>query len=759
MDILNSQNFHRAMCARWQRAGLCNAARGLSLAIALLIKKISKPQIQSSAFFFGEACSKIKPSRNCLRVLILSGHGKSTHCRCGYVFSVACTILEGDNMVPSTKKILLTAASVSVALTQAAAASDDFGDRHKGNPYVAGDMHNHNTCTDGSVSAGYAIDRSVASGTAAAGGKNFDLDWFTLGNHGGSGNRDCRFSDNSANLPGDPTTLWTQTLGKTIDGITITSLKGTQPANPTNMWRWQSIREVEYPIIVNRTKQYEKVLIEGLEWIVPGHEHTDVAVIAGQNPRSSKGNADKMAEFEFRFDRADGDLIGALDASNNPLWPGKDSVNNNGVAGHGKAVAGIQWLQANHPLRSYAIPTHSERAGAFNPAGSNGYNIEHFRDFNNAGPTVAFGIEAPGHFAQGTTTGGSGSYSTGAVGGGTYGLSGVYTAKIGGLWDGLLGEGRNSFIFISSDWHNRGAGGARDSFTTSDFIPGEYTKLYVPNTERFRGQSIVDGMRSGNSYSVNADIIGPDLEFRARGRDDDWKTMGETLVVRPGERVTVEMEMTIPAANNSPYSFNNPLLLQVGIQQPLNRPSLDHVDLIAGQITGVIQPGSPNYAVPNASGLAGAAIVYNPSTAIAQQIHSRNMSSRRLADGSTRLRFTTTFTAGNTPSYIRARGTNIPIATPNVTDTAGNPLLDVNNATVSCTDAACPAHLQAVNGVKKVTFDVQAYANVWFYANPIFIRPQGAPKLLVEVNAELAERLARQNDRDRDRDRDDRDRN
>ena len=163
-------------------------------------------------------------------------------------------------MQSSIKVLLLTAASVSLGLTDKAAADDRGGDR-EGNPYVAGDMHNHNTCTDGSVSAGYAIDRSVASGSAAAGGKNFDLDWFTLGNHGGSGNRDCRFSDNSANLPGDPTTLWTQTLGKTIDGITITSLKGTQPANPTNMWRWQSIREVEYPIIVDRTKQYNKVLM------------------------------------------------------------------------------------------------------------------------------------------------------------------------------------------------------------------------------------------------------------------------------------------------------------------------------------------------------------------------------------------------------------------------------------------------------------------------------------------------------------------
>src|ERR1700682_1956891 len=129
-------------------------------------------------------------------------------------------------MFPSAKTMLLTAASGSLALTPTAAAGDRGGDKPRGSPYVAGDMHNHNTCTDGSVSAGYAIDRSVATGVAAAGGTNFGLDWFTLGNHGGSGNRDCRFSDNSANSPGAPTTTWSQTLGQTIDATTITSLKG-----------------------------------------------------------------------------------------------------------------------------------------------------------------------------------------------------------------------------------------------------------------------------------------------------------------------------------------------------------------------------------------------------------------------------------------------------------------------------------------------------------------------------------------------------
>jgi hypothetical protein len=643
-------------------------------------------------------------------------------------------------MFPYSKVILLTAASASLAMANAA---PGLADSAPGNPYVAGDMHNHNTCTDGSVSAAYAIDRSVATGVSAGGGKNFNLDWFTLGNHGGSGNRDCRFSDSAANLPGDTTTTWSQTLGQTINGITITSLKGTPNGTGANaqMWRWQSVEEIEYPIIVSRTQMHNKVLVEGLEWVVPGHEHTDVAVISGQNPKGV-GNANNMAQFEFLYDRQDNDAIGPVDANNQPIWTGK-SFSNSGTAGHLKAVDGVHWLQSRFPLTSYAIPTHSERAGAFSTSGSNGYNIEHFRDFNNAGPTVAFGIEAPGHMAQGSKSGGSGSYGTGAVGGGTYGFSGVYTAKVGGLWDGLLGEGRNFFIYVSSDWHTRGSAGARDAFTTSDFIPGEYTKLFVPNTAGFNAQAIVNGMRSGNSYSVNADIIGPDMVFRAHGNDGVWKTMGETLVVTPGETITLEMQMTIPASNNSPYSFNNPLLTPVGINQPLNKPMLDHVDLITGQITGVIPPQDPNYKLPvNAGGTAGAALVYNPTATIAQQVPASSMTSTPQADGSTRLQFTKTFTAGSTPMYIRSRGTNVPNATPNVTDASGNPLLDITNANVVCSDPACPSHLDTVNGTKRVTYDIQAYSNVWFYANPIFVRPTGTPPLLVETNAALARTLA-----------------
>ena len=83
--------------------------------------------------------------------------------------------------------------------------------------------------------------------------------------------------------------------------------------------------------------------------------------------------------------------------------------------------------------------------------------------------------------------------------------------------------------------------------------------------------------------------------------------------------------------------------------------------------------------------------------------------------------------------YFRLRGSNLPPATPNETDADGNPILDFKvspNAqsvagTVPCTDAACPAHLRTVGGVKYSSNDVAAWADLWFYSNPVFVQVNG----------------------------------
>jgi hypothetical protein len=79
------------------------------------------------------------------------------------------------------------------------------------------------------------------------------------------------------------------------------------------------------------------------------------------------------------------------------------------------AIAAVEYMQAlldQGVGNAWVVPAHIERA--------NSYTIADFRNWNNAGPDVAFGYEgAPGH-----QTSGSRGFSTSADGGGTYGGSG-----------------------------------------------------------------------------------------------------------------------------------------------------------------------------------------------------------------------------------------------------------------------------------------------------------------------------------------------
>src|SRR5262249_4334733 len=98
-----------------------------------------------------------------------------------------------------------------------------------------------------------------------------------------------------------------------------------------------------------------------------------------------------------------------------------------------------------------------------------------------------------------------------SVGGTTYGGTGVYAGQVGGVWDALLGEGRNYWFFASSDWHNRGSfSSADDRRTTQDFLPGEYQRNYTMvrnGTAKITPQMVVDGLRTGNNWAASGQII------------------------------------------------------------------------------------------------------------------------------------------------------------------------------------------------------------------------------------------------------------
>ena len=409
-----------------------------------------------------------------------------------------------------------------------------------------------------------------------------------------------------------------------------------------------------------------------------------------------------------------------------------------GDRGHAKTVEAVKWMASFHGDASYYVPAHLERAGPFNPNGNNGFNVEHLRNFNNAAPRVAFGFETqPGHGASDARgeyfqdRNNFGGVRMDSVGGTTWGGTGVYGAQVGGVWDALLGEGRNWWFFASSDWHNRGSFGPDDRRSTQDFFPGEYQRDFVMVSEskgwhrpkgQLKPQEIVDGLRTGNSWAASGQLVdrlafvacvdGPlndrvgNLLLQAAAlkaatdnepvdlRGSRCATMGEKLQVRPGQEVVVAIAVRDPQGKSfSPYTFNNPSLAQVGISQPLNRPVLDHVDVIRGMVSGYKTPGAADYAgawpdnwienpdmarVPDAAKNPTAGILksFNDSQwKVVEARHDQDTGYRTMV-------FRIPAVAQS--QYLRLRGTNLPPAVPFETDADGNPLADVyTNATTA----------------------------------------------------------------------------
>src|SRR5262249_34958896 len=76
--------------------------------------------------------------------------------------------------------------------------------------------------------------------------------------------------------------------------------------------------------------------------------------------------------------------------------------------------------------------------------------------------------------------------------------------------------------------------------------------------------------------------------------EKDCVSMGEKLVVDAGRDIVVSIVVRDPDGTNySPYTFANPSLAQVGINQPINMPVLHHVDVVRGMVTGYKNPSTP----------------------------------------------------------------------------------------------------------------------------------------------------------------------
>lgn len=464
----------------------------------------------------------------------------------------------------------------------------------------------------------------------------FGLDWWANSEHGGSRNRDGA---------GDS---WLDTTKYSKNPIL-----GDNPG-VGNMYRWQSLRDFVYLDILAARELYpEKRTFSGLEWNVPAHEHCSVGVV------SETTGPLAISAFEFQFDKSD------QDKSRTGEWTPYGVLSKQNVT-HADSVAACACMQDQYEKgfidNAWIIFAHIERAQA--------YQIEHFRDFNNAAPDICFGFEgAPGH--QVNSERGFGR-APGEAYGGAYGGVGSFSAQVGGLWDTLLGEGRRWFNFANSDYHQHWTVGG------DDFYPGEYQKtfVYAKDSDRdgeFSLNEIADGLRSGNAYFVHGDLIDA-LDFAAYGQRDK-AVMGEAMHLRNQrwrrEPVVITIRFKSPAVNNHG-----------------DTPTVDHIDLIAGRITGKIAPESPDYTRAT-----------NDTARVVATFTARDWKVDR--EGYNVITYRIKDLDGST--YFRLRGTNLPVNTPNETDAQGNPLSDFLAANLGLDGAE------------------EAWVDLWFYSNPIFV--------------------------------------
>ncbi|WP_309628448.1 phosphoesterase [Brevundimonas sp.] len=290
------------------------------------------------------------------------------------------------------------------------------------------------------------------------------------------------------------------------------------------------------------------VLFYGMEFDTPGAEHSSLII-----PQSAHERED-LLHIEGRYGRR----------QPWPVDPARDTeafmleaLRDMGTMSPRPVVV------INHPSRS---ATGLGEYGEVRPA--------QLRDWSEVTPRVVIGMEgAPGHQADGLFADGRPDPA---------GSRGIYrrfptlggfdqmTARLGGVWDSLLGEGRRWWITATSDSHTHISEGG------DDFWPGEYAKTWV--MARPDSEDILDGLREGRVFVTTGDLISElDLSVSAGGRT---ATIGGELEVGEAEDILVTLRVRDPRAANAGG----------------RTPAVDHIDLIVGDVSA---PGNDRDADAN----------------------------------------------------------------------------------------------------------------------------------------------------------------
>lgn len=302
-----------------------------------------------------------------------------------------------------------------------------------------------------------------------------------------------------------------------------------------------------YPELL-RSRQLVPELVQffGMEFDTPGADHSSIIVPAGDD------EADRLRELEKGY--------GAREA-----WPRDPSRNS-----EGRMLDALRTMDAQQP-KPVLFAHHPSRSAT----GMGKYGLttpSKLRGWNDTAPEVAIGMEgAPGHQAAGQVGESVGpsryaAYFGDAIPRGAYGdfptMGGFdqMTARLGGFWDSMLGEGRRWWITANSDSHiNWTEGGF-------DFWPGEYSKTYVHAPKN--PASIIAAMRAGRIFVTTGDLVS-ELEI----------LLGTGADARP-----IEFGSTINVGNGEPLHLTIRFRDPDGLNANGDNPAVHHIDLIRGSV-------------------------------------------------------------------------------------------------------------------------------------------------------------------------------
>lgn len=364
--------------------------------------------------------------------------------------------------------------------------------------------------------------------------------------------------------------------------------------------------ERAYPELqLSREALPELVQFYGMELNAPAADHASIIV-----PHTHE-EAQVLREIESRFDRYE-------------VWTEDERRQRDQEDRMIEALRTMDQLAdkpvviANHPAR--IAPGLGEYADL---------HPHELRNWNDTAPDVAVGMEgAPGHQA--------GPLSENPAPRGWYfdyptmGGFDQMTARLGGFWDAMLGEGRRWWVTANSDSHrNYIQGGVA-------FWPGQYSKTYVHAKKDHA--SILEGLRRGSVFVTTGDLVS-EVYLSVEGDSVPVQIGGTATLAAPGE-VEISIRVRDPGGTN----HNG------------DSPQVARVDLIVGAVTGPAEDRE---------------LDTNPSTTVAKRFTAADWRQ----DGeflimSHGLRV-------DAPVYVRLRGTNTDDFEPDVDPPDENPWPDL----------------------------------------------------------------------------------